>query len=164
MHNVSHFKRVDTYIRYLNRVLLIFFLLAFLTLPKTKHWASESGKRGRESEWMDGVVERHSNPMHVIAVIHISIVWCFSSHGENDKYKQGARRVSFDTFLIYVHVFVGDEHRFLFHFLCMLLSSPRRYGHYFATTPDSTMNSGTGISWSGFRRTQVYYVICRRFI
>lgn len=64
---------------------------------------------------MDGVVERrHSNSMHVIAVIHISIVWCFSSNGKNDKYKQGERRVSFDTFLIYVHVFVADEHHFLF--------------------------------------------------
>lgn len=97
---------------------------------------------------VDGVVERHSNSMHIIAVIHISIVWCFSSNSENDKYKRGARRVSFDTFLIYVHVLVAaDEHLFLFFiFFAFFFPRPSAMAIISRQHKDSMLNSGTGIS------------------
>lgn len=155
----------------LTYAILTEFFLAFLELLKTKQKAKKRKreratwlrKRLREG-WLRDTSIIMSNACNSCDSHKYRLVF-FEQPGENDKYKQGERRVSLDTFLIYVHVFVAadeQQHRLLFHFLRSIFSSPRRYGHHFATARASML--APAFSWSAFRRTKVHNVHKRRLL
>lgn len=152
IHKASHVKRVDTYIRYLIRILLFFLLLALwcsCELSKTKqHRASErasvraSVRGGGENEWTG--YKKHSNSStnaYNGSDSHKYRLVFFSSKGENDKYKNGrAYRFCFDIFLIYVYVFLLLMNIFslVVTFFCFTIFffafRQCDVGYYFATT------------------------------
>lgn len=112
-YKASHFKCVDTYIRYLIWFCCFSCTLAFVwvvekCMLKTKR---KSSKRVREEwgEWMDGVQETlqlHQPNAYNGCDSHKYRLVFFSSKGENDKYKRGESIVFLLTYSLFTYVFV----------------------------------------------------------
>lgn len=143
-------------------ILLLFFMHSGVRVScrkmyaeKTKQNRANESERSEENGWTG--YKRHSNtanPMHITAVIHISIVWCFSRAQAKMININGAKASFFFWRIPYLRMFLccccccwwtsfSSYFSFLFTKAMWLL---------FRDT-DFMLNGGTGISYRGFRHT-----------